>query len=361
MPSRSKISMIILILFSLSFASATYAHEASADGIDIIDSDYEGILPSSTQYFVINNMGSRSYDLQANISALEFEGATGWPNVRLAVYDFWNPDYLENYLDASSTNENYSCRVFFEAKSEGRYVIAVSNLDPVDDAVYNISIISEVDLDFQYTSLFDMDDYDADESETIVITYFERTNPYYYRLEGYDQTRVVVEWMPLYNQLEYYFLIYNKAETCELFVGLVGVPYYGSTFPSLTAAIADFEDLDAGKEDSQFILFSIANYSTGGFFTCESGHRYRFWIDSGIYEPDVYIIFDSYDGPPLDFDADLFSENPDDVVSLRPSHVDPWVEFRQTSRDVFYWAIGIGGASIGGILFSIWYLRKRYY
>ncbi|MFW9921483.1 MAG: hypothetical protein ACFFED_17925 [Candidatus Thorarchaeota archaeon] len=361
MSSRSRTSLILLAVFSISLFSCPIQYEVSADGINIIDYDYEGILPESTQYFVINNIGSRSYDLQANISALEFEGATGWPDFQLAVYDFWDPDYSNNYLASSKTHDNYSCRIFFEAESEGRYVIAISNLDPVDDAVYNISIISEVELDFQYTSMFDMDDYDSDEPESIVVTYFERTNPYYYRMNGYGDTRVVIEWIPLYDDVEYYFMIYNKGETCDLFIGLLGLPYYSYMFPDLTASVADFEDLDAGKEDTELVLFTIANYSTGGFLRCESGHRYRFWIDPGIYEPVVHIIFDSLGGTPLDFNAELLSENPDGVVSLRPSRVDPWIEFRQTSRDVIYWALGIGGISFGGIAFSVWYLRKRYY
>jgi len=333
----------------------------SADGITIIDYDYEGILADSTQYFVVNNLGSRSYDLQVNISALEFEGATGWPDFRLSVYDFWDAEYSTDYIASSSTNNNYSCRIFFEAESEYRYVIAVSNLDSVDDAVYNISIISEVNLDFQYTSMFDMDDYDSEEDETIAITYFERSNPFYYRLKGYENTRVVIEWIPLYDQVEYYFMIYNKGETCELFVGLLGLSYYYYDYPDLTGAIADFEDLDAEKDEAEVILYTIANYSTGDTFLCESGHRYRFWIDPGIYEPTVYIIFDSLGGTQLDFDADLLSGNPDGVISLRPSAVDPWIEFRQTSRDIFYWVLGVGGLSFGGIIFTVWYLRKRFY
>jgi hypothetical protein len=208
--------------------------------------------------------------------------------------------------------------------------------------------------------MFEMDDYDDSESETITITYFERSNPYLYRIKGFGDTRVVVEWIPLSGETEYYFFIYNKGETCELFVGLLGLPYYYNDYPDLTASLADFEDLDAGKDDSEMVLYTIVNYTTGDSFLCESGHRYRFWIDPGLYEPYVYIIFDSFGETPLDFDGDLLDENPDGVISLRPSAVDPWLEFRQTNRDILYGALGIGGISIGGIAFSVWYLKQRY-
>ncbi len=156
-----------------------------------------------------------------------------------------------------------------------------------------------------------------------------------------------------------YFFIINKGETCDLFVGLLGISYY-TNYPDLTAFIKDFKDY--GQEDGDILyLWTISNYSTGGTFKCESGHRYNFWIDFGYYTPDLYIIFDSFGEEDLNFDTDLLTRNPEDEISIRSSFTDSWVEFQQLSRNAWNWLLGIGGSVGAGALFSIWYLRRRYY
>ena len=60
-----------------------------------------------------------------------------------------------NSLASCSNFENYTCRCEFTGQTQTRYVIAVSNLDPVDDAVYNLTISSPSDVDFQYTDMYD--------------------------------------------------------------------------------------------------------------------------------------------------------------------------------------------------------------
>ncbi|MHA1907764.1 MAG: hypothetical protein ACW98Y_10760 [Candidatus Thorarchaeota archaeon] len=343
-----------------SFGSVALIEEVSADKFTIIDYDYEGIFPGTTQYFVLWNHASKTIDLQVNTTMLEFEGATGWPETELRVYEFGDQVYTTNYLDTAHTSDNYSCGINFDADGGERYVISVTNLDPVDDAVYNISIVCAEELDYQYTTMFEMDDVESPGDDTISITYFETANPYLYRLEGFSETRVIVEWTVIEND-EYYWLIYNKGETCDLFIGLIGFSYYYD-YPTLTALVNDFEDLDAGKEDSEeLILFNILNTTCGGSFTCEADHRYRFWLDVGVYGLQTYVIFDTFGETQLDYDADILTENPDDVISLRPSVTDPWLEFRQLNRDIWMWWLGIGGAGAAGIGFTVWFLRKRYY
>ncbi|MHA1928657.1 MAG: hypothetical protein ACTSV2_08795 [Candidatus Thorarchaeota archaeon] len=363
MDYKLKAHLVIQILVILTLASifSITVEDAAANGLNIIDEDYEGILPDTTQYFAIANHGSSTQLLQVNISALEFVGATGYPDFELAVYDFDDRSYSDGYLAICNTDDNYTCRLFFIAESDESYVVAVTNLDKSDDAIYNITIRSKTELDFQYTTMFDMDDFDSGYQNTIAITYFESASPYLFRIGGYSDTRVIVEWTNL-GEEEYYFFIYNKGETCEMFVGLIGFPFYSYyAYPMLTAVISDFEDLDAGSLETETDLFTISNSSVGRNFTCESEHRYRFWIDVGSDEPTVYFIFDTYGETELDFRQDIFTDNPEDKISLVPSRVDPWIEFRNLTRDSYMWIFGVGGATVTGILFTVWFLRKRYY
>ncbi len=357
---------VVIFLLALVIAGDSFSivliDEVEADNLTIIDYDYEGILQDETQYFVLWNHGTKTFELQVNISALEFEGATGWPDFELMMYEFDDHDYGNNYLKRSQTDANYSCRINFEIEGEERFVVAVHNQDTVDDAIYNISLVSFEAVDFQYTSMFKMDDIDSPREDTIGFTYFETANPYLYRLEGFSETRVIVEWTNLGSE-EYYFFIYNKGETCDIFVGLLGFSYY-YTYPSLTALVNDFEDLDAGKDDEELILFNIINSTCGGTFTCEANHRYRFWIDVGLDDLTTYIYFDTLGAAEIDYDADLLAGNPDDVVSIRPSFTDPWLEYRQLARDAQYALLGVGAIAVGivgGLGFTIWYCRKRYY
>ncbi|MHA1575848.1 MAG: hypothetical protein ACTSU3_00665 [Candidatus Thorarchaeota archaeon] len=346
---------MVTSLFSIAFVN-----DVAADGINIIDYDYEGIDPDTTQFFVIWNHGSNPHDIQVNISALEFVGATGWPNFEVSLYDFNDYGYDDNPLATCNTDDNYTCQLVYAMENQTRYVVAVRNLDPVDDAIYNITIRSDEDLDFQYTGNLDMDLYEGGNDETIAITYFESANPYLYRLESYSDTRIVLEWINRGSD-EYYIFIYNKGPTCEMFVGLIGYAYFYD-YPSVTGIISDFEDLDAGIiGTNELELFTIFNSSAGGTFTCEKDHRYRFWIDVGTDEPAANFIFDTLGSTPLDFDVDVLAENPDDMIALRGSNIDPWLEYRELNRDAFYWFLGVGGATTTGIVFTLWYLRRKYY
>ncbi|MDF1540994.1 MAG: hypothetical protein P1Q69_19010, partial [Candidatus Thorarchaeota archaeon] len=129
---------LLTMLVAAGSLSIILVEEVSADNLTIIDYYYEGILQNETQYFVLWNHGTKTFDLQVNISALEFEGATGWPDFELKLYEFDNYDYGNNYWKRSKTDTNYTCRIDFEIQGEERFVVAVHNQDTVDDAIYNI-------------------------------------------------------------------------------------------------------------------------------------------------------------------------------------------------------------------------------
>ncbi|MHA1904289.1 MAG: hypothetical protein ACXADL_12795 [Candidatus Thorarchaeota archaeon] len=331
--------------------------ETKADSLDIIDYDLEGIYADSTQFFVMWIQGLSEHLFEVNASVLEFVGATGWPQLEISIYNFNDFPYADNYLAKCWNFENYTLGCFFEASGESRYVIAVSNIDPVDDAVYNLTIHTEGAVDYQYTTMFDLYDFSNPCNETVSLTYFSTANPYLYRNEIGSNTRVIAEWIPTTETDEIYFMIYNKGETCELFVGLLGLPYY-YLFPSLTAFVIDFESYDEDPVVHELDLWTFANYTVGANFTCEAGHRYNFWISVGIDQPELHVFFDTFNATELNFEEDFFAENPDGVISLRPSFTNPWVEYQQLNRNIFNWILGIGGIGIAGIMVTVLFLKR---
>ena len=75
-------------------------------------------------------------------------------------------------------------------------------------------------------------------------------------------------------------------------------------------------------------------------------------------------MFDTFGNEELNFEADLLAENPEGVVSLRLSFIDPWLEYQNLQRDIFNYYLGIGGLVAGGsgvFLFAIWYYRRRFH
>ncbi len=190
--------LAILLIFCVFTGSMTFTfltESVDASSLSIIDYDYEGIEAGSTQYFVIGIRGNQPVDLTVNTSVLEFVGATGWPQLEMRIFEFQDYNYTDGYLAICWSSNNHSCRVSYTAQNDSRYVLAISNLDPIDDAVYNLTISSTQDIDFQYTSMYELDDVDNPQDNTISITYFEGTNPYLYRLESSGTSRVVVEYI----------------------------------------------------------------------------------------------------------------------------------------------------------------------
>lgn len=150
-----------------------FIENVDGSSLSIIDYDYEGIAADSTQYFVLWIHGSQPVDIAVNASVLEFEGATGWPQLKMRIFEFQDYNYTEGYLAICWSSNNYTCRLSYQAENDSRYVLAVSNLDPVDDAVYNLTISSTQDIDFQYTAMYELDDVSNPQDNTISITYFE--------------------------------------------------------------------------------------------------------------------------------------------------------------------------------------------
>jgi hypothetical protein len=367
MAIQKKRTYTILLSLSilLSLLGASYVYDTEASSITIIDYDLDGIDASTSQNYVLWIRGEDIVPLEVNASVLEFVGSSGWPQISIEIFEYDDYSYSTGALANCGTGDNYTCRLNFAASGYDKYVVVVKNLDPVDDAVYNITFSSVDNIDFQYTSLFDIDDVVDPQSNTVSITYFHSTNPYLFRFASSGDSRVVTEYIS-YSTFsttdELYFMIYNKGNTTDLFVGILGLPYI-EPYPSLTAFIIDFEDY--GEEDKEVLyLWTISNYSCSGIFTCESGHRYNFWIDIGDWEPDLYIVFDTFENEELNFEADLFAENPEGVVSLRLSFTDPWLEYQDLQRDIFNYYLGVGGLAAGGtgvFLFAIWYYRRKYH
>lgn len=358
---RYSILIVTFVLIAI-LSVPSFVEQVKASSINIIDYDLEGIDADTTQYYVLWVRGENHLHLEINATALEFIGSTGWPQISIEIFNYDDYSYDSGAIVTCSTSDNYTCRLDFDAGGHEKYVVAVTNLDPVDDAVYNLTMSSLSTVDFQYTSIFDIDDVTNLQSNTISITYFHTTNPYLFRFSGSGTSRVVAEYIPYTNTEELYFMIYNKGNTTDMFVGILGLPYI-EPFPSLTAFIIDFEDY--GEEDKDILdLWTISNYSCSGIFTCESGHRYNFWIDLGYWRPDLYVFFDTFGDEDLNFETDLFAENPEGEVSIRLSFTDPWLEYQQLERDLFYYNLGIGGiaAAGGGVfLFSIWYYKRRFH
>jgi hypothetical protein len=355
-------SLVVISILMAMFMAPTIVDNAAASSIDIIDYDLEGINAGTSQYYVLWVHGVNHVQLEVNASVLEFVGSTGFPQLSIEVFDYDDYSYNTGALASCGTSDNYTCRLNYEASGQDKYVVAVKNHDPVDDAVYNITFSSLVSIDFQYTTIFDIDDIVDPQTNTLSITYFHSTNPYLFRFEGSGDSRVVVEYSSLGTTDELYFMIYNKGNTTDLFVGILGLPYI-EPYPTLTAFIIDFEDV--GEEDKEVLyLWTISNYSCSGIFSCESGHRYNFWIDLGYWRPDLYVFFDTFGDEELNFEPEFIAENPEGMVSLRLSFTDPWLEYRDLQRDIFNYYLGIGGlaAAGGGVfLLSIWYYRRRYH
>ncbi len=360
--TRKYSSIVLLSILTLMIIIPPVIDSSAASNLTIIDYELEGIFANTTQYFVLWIRGELSVPLEVNASVLEFVGSTGWPQLSIQVFEFEDYTYSVGELASCGTSDNYTCRLNFDALGHSKYVIAVANLDPLDDAVYNITFSSSENIDFQYTSIFDIDDITEPQSNTISITYFHSTNPYLFRFESSGDSRVVVEYTPYSTTEELYFMIYNKGNTTDLFVGILGLPYI-DPYPSLTAFIIDFDDY--GEEDKEVLyLWTISNFSCSGVFKCESGHRYNFWIDLGYWRPDLYVFFDTFNEEELNFEPELFAENPEGVVSVRLSLTDPWIEYQNLQRDTFNYFLGIGGLAAAGsgvFLFSVWYYRRRYH
>ncbi|MBD3406946.1 MAG: hypothetical protein GF411_12585 [Candidatus Lokiarchaeota archaeon] len=354
---ESTFSVLLLCILLCSGIIILFPVQSDASGIDIIDYEHEGIKADTTQFFVLWVRGATDYPITVNATVLEFVGSTGWPQLGIAIYEFENWNYSENAIATCNNFENYTCRCQFNAEAASLYTIAVTNRDPLDDAVYNLSIHSPEDIDFQYTESYELD-IDYQDANTISITYFSEANPYIFRQSG-SESRIWIEWIGMLEEEEAYFFIYNKGETCELLIGLLGIPYYDD-HPYVTAYIIDFEDY--GDNNKATYLYTISNDSVYTTFTCEKDHRYSLWIDRGSLTevPDLFIIFDTLGESSLNYNNDLFAENPDGQISIRYSLEDPWVEFNRLNRNVTMMWLGIGAAGAGGI-FTLFYLKRRYY
>lgn len=355
----TKICLCLFLAFSTAFGNILLS---SADSqINILDYYAEGIPADYTEYFTIWNQGSNVYPLQINATVLEFVGSTGWPELKLELWD-WD-DFKGGMVstDKNETNLDYFVRCQFTCEAESRYVLAVTNLDPVDDCTYNLTFWTQAPINFVYTEKYDISGGDLDVDDLTTITYFGDADPSLYALLGEGTSRIVVDipyaqyqYVPLY---EHYFLIENTGDDSLVFLGFVGEGSYLDSTPQITGYLQDWENYDEGETTDQ-TFFTIVNDSTGFWFNCLAGHKYSLWVKGGteLNPIDLYVIVESFGNTKLYFE-DGSNDPPKEVIEIIPTREDPWI----TSRNLRRWIIfgGAGGAILG--LSAIgWWIKRRF-
>lgn len=207
----------------------------SSDLINIIDYENEGIDPSAIEYDIIWNRDDYNYTFTFSIAALEFVGATGYPQVELELYG-WG-EYLDNFynngvplapLRSNITDNDYFTQVSIQIAASQQFLLSVQNLDPVDRCVYNLSIHSTDDVDWLYTEMYYIREGLDSSPDAISITYFGISNPVLYREEGDYPSRFIIN-MYGYSywgneKSEHYFRIENLGPTITVFSDLS--PYH---------------------------------------------------------------------------------------------------------------------------------------
>lgn len=350
--------------------SIVLTRNASANQLNIIDYDYEGILAGETQYFAIYNDASNT-SMGINMTTLEFAGwTTPYPNISIGVYA-WN-DYRHGNANAgllaTNVSGGYYNNVSFQCIRGHRYVVKIVNLDPVDDATYNLTIITGPGVLISNSVAFIEQGWVAGK---VVIGYYQQTDPWLYdSLDGYGRITIPVGYWR-YGAQEYikpfgerYFTVQNVYTDIVLFVGVTvyTLDPYG-TGASCTLGVIDWAMLDAGSTDWIDLAFTIGNYSAGFNFTCLAGHTYQVYFKNGDSAYGVFInaTFNTWGQASMRFDNDLDPEPPTDQIRVRLFSYDPWLDMRRSERELLYgWIFGGAGAGIGGVLVTAFFIKRRY-
>ncbi len=361
-----KIKKKIFIIISLIFLSNFLFYEnnlksSSADSqLNILDYYNEGIPADYTEYFVLWNQGQYDYPLQINATAMEFVGATGWPELQIEIWEWADFRNQEDPLRQNLTQFDYYVQSLFTCEAQERYILAITNLDPVDEITYNLTLWTQASIDFVYTEKYNLHAGDMQQSETTTVTYFGEADPTLFAMEEDNNFRVLIEvpYAPSRSSVayEHYFFIENTGTDSMVFLGFRGFGNNLETTPQITGYIQDWENYNEG-ETSDLIFFTIVNDSTGIWFNCLAGHRYSLWVQGGteFYPIDLYIIVESFGDTPLYFE-DGSNDPPSDVIEIIYSLEDPWI----TSRNIRRWIIfgGSGGAFLGLAVIG-WWIKRR--
>lgn len=333
----------------------------SADSqLNILDYYVEGIPADYTEYFAIWNQGDFDYSLQINATVLEYVGSTGWPELKL---ELWNWDDFRagsESIVANQTDLDYYVRCLFTCEAESRYVLAVTNLDPVDDCTYNLTFFTPAAIDFVYPEKYQIYGGGHVGEDSTTITYFGDANPTLYALQGEGTSRIIIDipyaqyqYVPLY---DHYFLIENTGEDSLVFLGFVGEGSYFASTPQIIGYLQDWENYNEGQT-ADYSFFTISNDSTGFWFNCQKGHKYSLWVKGGIelYPIDLYVIIESKGDTDLYFE-DGTNDPPKGCIEIIPTREDPWITWRTLRRRIIFG--GTGGALVGLSILGLWIKRR---
>jgi hypothetical protein len=348
--------------------------------LNVIDYEYDGIFPREKQFYLVCNQAATT-NLRINITALEFEGwQTPYPDFKLSIYrwDAYIPDelrshpYFTNLADPvlvdNESNEYYSA-VEFQCVYREWYIVEVFNEDFTDDTVYNITFQSDTGVPFQPYNYLPLLEKDL-RPGYITISYYENSDPWLYDYPtGNGRLTLMMDYSlsdglyPIGPSGYRYFTLYNNVADAPVFIGVTGYPLsYYEEYPQLTIYISDWENIDAGIENSDEINFNILNYSCGIYLTVKSKHTYQITVHNGDPDYDVIVnlTFWSMNGLNIRYDYDLEPEPENDQLRVRAYAEDPWLEARRLERNLWMKYI-FGGAGIGlGVAFILFFLKRRY-
>jgi len=371
-----KILFLLLIGSSIFSVSLLLSTSVTANQLDVVDyPPYYGIYPGETQYYALLNR-AQTTSLKVNISVVaDVDADHTTPNMVLDVFlwDDYTPQEPTGFKHITIASAN--AETTFICELDERYLIKIKNLytDLNDIFIYNISFVADPGVPIGDSGLYFAEQGGIDDE--ISVGFYYQADPWLYDHEdGDDRITLNFGWGPFYSELtwiqefgERYFGIWNVYDQdVTLFVGVTGYPLYSlGEYPSMTIAVYDWVDMDAGTTEPLEIAFTGAgelNYSCGFNFTCKKGHIYEVYLknDDSMYDIFANVTFYSWGQANIRFDDDLSSDPPSDEIKIRCYFESPWLEKRRLERETLYgWIFGTIG--VIGLLALGFIIKMRYF
>ena len=323
----------------------------SQSKLNILDYEDAGLGRGSTEYFTIWNMMNLNYSLSLNFSAKVLGEAGEIPSMRFEIYTWANYSNNADPILYSEINNTADEIGVWECEAHIRYIVSIANLDFDKDISYNLSLISDIDVFFEYTEMYDF--FGVSEEDKTTVTYFGVSDPVLFGLYSRSPTRVLLSFSEL-GTSEHYLHIQNRAVTTELFIGVVGNTYEYNNYPEITLYLVDWDHYNKEFSELDVFGFTLLNDTVGFTFLCEEGHDYSLYVKSeNSMLPDTfYIILDNFGVVEMDY-----SENnpPQFAIEIFSSYEDPWVVDQRATRNII---IGIATGSIA-LVFAGVYIKKN--
>ncbi|MHA1792388.1 MAG: hypothetical protein ACTSVI_07065 [Promethearchaeota archaeon] len=357
--------MVFLTIFLLNSICFTLnCKSTSANGIDIIDSNNEGIYANEIQYFAIYN-DVRNTSMTIRLLSREYNGAAfPYPDLDLAIFswDAYKPGLPSNESLFFNRTSNYINEASFSCNYHQRYLVRIINMDNSSNSTYNMTVETEVGVPINDDVFFQEQGYVPN---VINIGYYFTTDPWLYDSMSTEDRLVIAVGDDVYGPLSYvrsygerYFQIKNLYENVKMFIGIT---VYSDEPPSShSLALYDWAYLDRGVTTALKVHYTLGNYSCGFNFTCVKGHTYQLWFYNGdpYYGVFLNVTFYTWGKARVRFDNDLEPEPPDDQIRVRIYGYNPWLEYRRDMRTIYYWIFGGGGIGVGVVVAFIW-IRRR--